>query len=87
MSAGGRVHVFWKGADGRLWRVSHGPTAGWRRPSSLHIGSLRGWPFGAVGPGGRSELFWRGKAGHLWFAAQGAGGAWSRPRDLGGKMG
>jgi hypothetical protein len=86
MSPGGRAHVFWMGTDRRLWQVSRGPGAGWRRPSRLRTRRLHGVPFGALGRGGKSEVFWRGRASHLWFIEQGTGRTWSRPRDLGGKM-
>ena len=87
MSPGGRVHVFWKGADHQLWQVSRGPSAGWGHPSSLHIGPLRARPFGVIGRGGKSEVFWRGQAGHLWVTMQAAGRTWAGPRDLGGHVG
>ena len=63
LSAGGRVHVFWKGTDHQLWQVSRGPKTGWGRPYRLRMGRLRAGPFGAIGPGGKSVVFWRGKAG------------------------
>ena len=86
LSAGGRVHVFWKGTDHQLWQVSRGPKTGWGRPYRLRMGRLRAGPFGAIGPGGKSEVFWRGKAGHLWFAEQASGSSWIGPRNLGGHV-
>ena len=87
MSAGGRVHVFWKGTDHQLWQVSRGRRTGWGRPYSLRMGPLRAGPFGAVGRGGKSVVFWRGKAGRLWYAVQAAGHTWTGPHDLGDRVG
>ncbi|MGD0685994.1 MAG: glycoside hydrolase domain-containing protein [Streptosporangiaceae bacterium] len=87
MSSRGRVHVFWKGTDGRLWEASRQPGTGWLRPFSLNMGPVRAGPFGAVGDGGESQVFWRGRRGQLWFAAQASAQLWSGPLDLGGHVG
>ena len=85
LSAGGRVHVFWKGTGHQLWQVSRGPKTGWGRPYRLR---KAGWgrAIRCHRPRREERGVLAGKAGHLWFAEQASGSSWIGPRNLGGHV-
>jgi hypothetical protein len=82
--AAGVVRVFWRGRDGRLWAVVHGPGSGWLAPAPLPGVRLGSAPFVTIGEGAsKTDVFWRGGGGALWATSLGSGGRWAGPLRLG----
>jgi Domain of unknown function (DUF1906) len=87
VSAGGLVHVFFSGHDGRLWQLT--PTRSGRPggPPQLVGKQPRSVPFAAVVSGqSRIDVFWQGPGGRLWLVRISPGNHASSPRRLDGPM-
>ncbi len=84
----GVVEVFWKGTDGRLWRVVRQVGAAWTRPQELRMGRLGGAPRAVALPNGEIDIFWRGfsRPHGVWTAVVTAGKFVRGPKDLGGHV-
>jgi Domain of unknown function (DUF1906) len=86
-SGTGAVQVFWKGTDGRLWRVARGVGAGFTAPRDLGMGPMGGPPFAVQLADGETDVFWRGKIPHsVWSAEVTPGGRVRGPTNLGGQV-
>jgi hypothetical protein len=60
VSFSGRVTVFWKGQDGRLWLTFHRQQHGRALPSALAMGRLGSGPHASGQSTGVMDVFWRG---------------------------
>jgi len=77
----GAVDAFFRGADGRLWRASYTPAAGWRPPAGMG-GSLATRPSAVTSVPGTGAVFAQGTDGRLWEAVTQPGQGWSALRPL-----
>jgi Domain of unknown function (DUF1906) len=78
---GGAVDAFFRGANGRLWRVAYSAGSGWARPVDMG-GAVRSAPSAvSVGPH-IVDVFYRGADSELWEVSFRSGGGWARPRRI-----
>ena len=84
VSFSGRVSVFWKGSDGRLWFTFHRLGHGWALPSALPMGVLGSGPRATGQSTGVIDVFWRGTNRSVaWHATFTWAHGWSGPMRIG----
>jgi GH25 family lysozyme M1 (1,4-beta-N-acetylmuramidase) len=80
----GLVDVYFKGADGALWRKSNSRT-GWKWSAAINSGVLGGAPAIVAQASGTVDGFWRGTDGGLWHMWN-VGNRWYGPESFGGVL-
>lgn len=78
---GGKVDVFFEGADHRLWRVAYSAHSGWARPVDMG-GAVRSVPSAVSIGSGTLDVFYKGAGGGLREVSFRSGRGWARARRI-----